>query len=104
MKDAIELAKEAEFDVQGERVFSPVVGGTDIFWLLERLIQLARADEREQGQKWFDAVTEQHKAGILVERSANIACIGRIAAMTVDPIDRARLYEAMEAIQARGNQ
>jgi AmiR/NasT family two-component response regulator len=36
------------------------------------------------------------------EREACIECIGRIAAYTVDPIDRARLYEAMDAIRARG--
>jgi hypothetical protein len=29
-----------------------------------------RADEREQGQKWFDAVTAQHKQAILAEREA----------------------------------
>ena len=37
------------------------------------------------------------------ERKANIGCIGRIAAMVVDPIDQARLYEAMDAIRARSN-
>ena len=37
------------------------------------------------------------------ERKANIACIGRIAALIGDPIDRARLHEAMDAIRARGN-
>jgi hypothetical protein len=31
---------------------------------------LVRADEREQGQKWFDAVTAQHKQMILAEREA----------------------------------
>jgi AmiR/NasT family two-component response regulator len=37
------------------------------------------------------------------ERAANIACIGRIAAMVVDPIDQARLYQAMDSIRARGS-
>ena len=37
------------------------------------------------------------------EQAANIACIGRIAAMVVDPIDQARLYQAMDSIRARGN-
>jgi hypothetical protein len=37
------------------------------------------------------------------ERTANIACIGRIAALVGDPIDQARLHEAMDAIRARGN-
>jgi hypothetical protein len=42
-------------------------------------------------------------AAVKVERKANIGCIGRIAAMVVDPIDQARLYEAMDAIRARSN-
>jgi hypothetical protein len=71
---------------------------------LKRLVELVRADERDLSQKLFEAMAEKHKAGIRAERSANIACIGRIAAMTVDPIDRARLYEAMEAIRARGQE
>jgi hypothetical protein len=33
---------------------------------------LVRADEREQGQKWFDAVLEQHKIDVLAERSAGV--------------------------------
>jgi len=37
------------------------------------------------------------------ERTANIACIGRIAAFVGDPIDQARLHEAMDAIRNRGN-
>jgi hypothetical protein len=37
---------------------------------------LVRADEREQGQKWFDAVTAQHKAEILAER---LACANKAA-------------------------
>jgi hypothetical protein len=37
---------------------------------LERLVELARADEREHGQKWFDAVTAQHKQLLLAEREA----------------------------------
>ena len=37
---------------------------------LEQLVALVRADEREQGQKWFDAVTAQHKQMILAEREA----------------------------------
>ncbi len=36
------------------------------------------------------------------ERRANIACIGRIAALVGDPIDQARLFEAIDAIRARG--
>jgi hypothetical protein len=31
---------------------------------------LVRADEREEGQRWFDAVTAQHKQELLAEREA----------------------------------
>jgi hypothetical protein len=37
---------------------------------LEQVVALARADEREQGQRWFDAVTAQHKQLILAEKEA----------------------------------
>jgi hypothetical protein len=94
MRDTIEMAREVGF----------AVGlGSPALEKFERLVELARADERDLSQKLFEAMAEKHKAGIRAERSANIACIGRIAAMTVDPIDRARLYEAMEAIRARGD-
>lgn len=61
MKTTIELAREASID--------------DLFdsmqvAFLERFEALVRADEREQGQKWFDAVTAQHKQLILAEREA----------------------------------
>jgi hypothetical protein len=36
---------------------------------------LVRADEREQGQKWFDAVTKQHKATLLAERNLIAALV-----------------------------
>jgi hypothetical protein len=35
---------------------------------LKRLVTLVRADEREEFQRWFDAVTAQHKQEILAER------------------------------------
>ena len=47
--------------------------GAISYWHLSRLKafeELVRADEREQGQKWFDAVTAQHKQEILAEREA----------------------------------
>jgi hypothetical protein len=39
-------------------------------WNIKVLVDKAVADEREQGQKWFDAVTAQHKQAILAEREA----------------------------------
>ncbi len=64
MRETIDMAKEAGADI-----------GTSGRWLmtqaeLDRLVALVRADEREQGQKWFDAVLEQHKIVVLAEREA----------------------------------
>jgi hypothetical protein len=58
MRDTIDMAREA---------------GAIHYWHMSRLKAfeaLVRADEREQGQKWFDAVTAQHKQLILAEREA----------------------------------
>ena len=78
MKTVIEMAREAGF-------MKTVQGGAEVSMAsmdcLVRFAELVRADERK----------------------ANIGCIGRIAAMVVDPIDQARLYEAMDAIRARSN-
>ncbi len=75
MKTVIEMARIAGVRDDGHRFeFSE-------YKYLERFAELVRADERK----------------------ANIGCIGRIAAMVVDPIDQAKLYEAMDAIRARSN-
>ena len=47
MKTVIEMAREAEFQVIGQRVFSPVIEGSDLAWLLERFAALVAAAERE---------------------------------------------------------
>ena len=62
MKTTIELAREAGGDDWG--LFK------DFMPEIERFEALVRADEREQGQKWFEAVTAQHKQEILAEREA----------------------------------
>jgi hypothetical protein len=62
MKTTIDMAREAGGDDWG--LFK------DFMPEIERLVALVRADEREQGQKWFEAVTAQHKQLILVEREA----------------------------------
>jgi hypothetical protein len=61
MKDVIEMAREAGF-TEGELAFMG-----DNF---RRFAELVRADEREKGQRWFDAVTAQYKQLILAEREA----------------------------------
>jgi len=65
---------------------------------------LVRADEREQGQFWFDAVTAQHKQLLLAEREA----CAKLAATTVCDTHMptgVKIYGtvAAKAIRARGN-
>ena len=64
MKTVIEMAREAGavFPADGSYHNFEFEGS------LERFAALVRADEREQGQKWFDAVTARHKQEILAER------------------------------------
>jgi hypothetical protein len=59
---------------------------------------------REHGSKYYEdeAIKRAALSAAAAEREANLECVGRIAAFTVDPIDRARLFEAMDAIRARG--
>ena len=64
MKTVIEMAREANIKQAIETPHLLMVSE------LERFAELVRADEREQGQKWFDAVTAQHKQAILAEREA----------------------------------
>ena len=60
MKTVIEMAREAGILA----TFNTLHPSIEIF------AELVRADEREQGQKWFDAVTAQHKQALLAEREA----------------------------------
>ena len=95
MKDVIEMAREAGF-TEGELAFMG-----DNF---RRFAELVRADEREQGQKWFDAVTAQYKQLILAEREA----CAKLAAITVCDIHiptGVKIYGtvAAAAIRNRGN-
>jgi hypothetical protein len=72
MKTTIELAREVD-PVTKLLLDKKLPQGMDhdaFMWFLERFAELVRADEREQGQKWFDAVTAQHKQLILAEREA----------------------------------
>jgi hypothetical protein len=62
MKTTIDMAREA-----GDDWDSTLPSDKEF---LKRFAELVRADEREQGQKWFDAVTAQHKQLLLAERKA----------------------------------
>jgi hypothetical protein len=66
MRDTIDMAREAGFNL--EQGFLLRVTGIDED--LKRFEALVRADEREQGQRWYDAVTAQHKQLILAEKEA----------------------------------
>ena len=109
-EDIIRMAREAGFKASvgktdKDGVYHPDVNalGKDVpvEWL-ERLAQAAYATgaaaEREAGQKWFDAVTAQHKAEILAEREA-CAITGFNAC--VDPNESVRVRDT---IRARGNE
>ena len=72
MRDTIDMAREAGFaiDVSTDPNSPPSwwgAGHDDRFKAFEALV---RADEREEFQRWFDAVTAQHKQEILAEREA----------------------------------
>ena len=99
MKDVIEMARESHLDVYG-------LGKDHLAFVdaLQRFAVLVRKDEREQGQKWFDAVTAQYKQLILAEREA----CAKLAATTVCDIHiptGVKIYGtvAAAAIRARGN-
>jgi hypothetical protein len=74
---------------------------TSLDTYLERFAELVRADEREQGQKWFDGVTAQHKQLILAEREG-CAKVADLVANEIDDTNGTATYIAA-AIRARGN-
>jgi hypothetical protein len=64
---------------------------------LKRFADLVRADEREEFQRWFDAVTAQHKQELLAEREACAKLCD-----TTPPYPFRPSIEAAYAIRARG--
>jgi hypothetical protein len=66
---------------------------------LERFAELVRADEREQGQKWFDAVTAQNKQAILAEREA----CAKVCEPQEEHDDPLTAWKIAATIRARGN-
>ena len=102
MRNTIDMAREAgiELDLidkdEGQIWYITIEG-------MKAFEALVRADEREQGQKWFDAVTAQHKQLILAEREA----CAKLAATTVCDTHiptGVKIYGtvAAKAIRARG--
>ena len=63
MRDTIDMARESGIKHDIDGVWCE-------FFELKAFEALVRADEREEFQRWFDAVTAQHKQEILAEREA----------------------------------
>jgi hypothetical protein len=96
MKTTIDMAREV-YGAHTEWTGAPLDR-------LEQLVALVRADEREQGQKWFEAVTAQHKQEILAEREACAKLAQSTVCDTHIPTG-VKIYgtAAAKAIRARGN-
>jgi hypothetical protein len=91
MRDTIDMAHEAGLfthkEVQPEiKAFEALVRADAI------------ADEREKGQRWFDAVMAQHRAEILAEREACAEAAENFLTSCRSPLGRS----VAAAIRARG--
>jgi len=98
MRDTIDMARETKMPYD-------FVTGTPInLEKLKAFADLVRADEREQGQKWFEAVTAQHKQEILAEREACAKLAQSTVCDTHIPTG-VKIYgtAAAKAIRNRGN-
>ena len=97
MKTVIEMAREVKMP------YDFVTGEPIYLEKLEAFANLVRADERENGQKWFDAVTAQHKQLILAEREA-CANLAQKTVCDVHIPTGVKIYGtvAAKAIRARG--
>jgi hypothetical protein len=99
-KTTIDMAREA-WEQSGEGWVHPD-WFEDRAKALKAFEALVRADEREQGQKWFDAVTAQHKQLILAEREACAkVCDARY--MGDNNREDMEAKRCAAAIRARGN-
>ena len=102
MRDTIEMARESKLDIYG--LGCPHDQFMEKVKAFEALV---RADEREQGQKWFDAVTAQNKQLILAEREACAKVCDRIVeGKDPDDIHSDSQWAALSLaaeIRARGN-
>ena len=101
MKTVIEMAREAGFFLFPEDC-------EETMQEFYKFAELVRADEREQGQRWFDAVTAQHKQEILAEREACAKVCDDLAlppdvARSDASIWEVATLDCAEAIRARSN-
>ena len=78
MRDTIDMAREAGFETKREMVF---VDATEITPTLQRLVELARADEREACAKLCDDINAKYKwPDDVAERVASQWCADAIRA------------------------
>jgi hypothetical protein len=98
MRDTIDMAREVKMP------YDFVTGEPINLEKLEAFAELVRADEREQFQKWFDAVTAQHKQLIIAEREACAKLAQSTVCDTHIPTG-VKIYgtAAAKAIRNRGN-
>jgi hypothetical protein len=89
MRDTIDMAREVKMP------YDFITGEPINLEKLKAFEALVRADEREEFQRWFDAVTAQHKAEILAEREA--------CAKVCDDLHPDWKWRAAESIRARSN-
>ena len=90
--EVLRLSKDgiwANPDIPADAAAKLVLAAMDL--QIKALVDKAVEAEREQGQKWFDAVTAQHKQEILAEREV----CAKIA-------DTAEPYKSADLIRARG--
>ena len=95
MKDTIDMAREVKMP------YDFVTGEPINLEKLKAFEALVRADEREQGQRWFDAVTAQHKQLILAEREACAKVCDWYVEYSSNPLNFAE--NCAQGIRARGN-
>jgi hypothetical protein len=95
------MAREAGFFENAGNVYGDRVN-------LKAFEALVRAAEREEGQRWFDAVTAQHKQELLAEREACAkVCEELVPDMSRTANDASvwdvATFDCATAIRARGN-
>jgi hypothetical protein len=100
MRDTIDMAREVKATAYTSRHYPDRTTYTFNPEQLESFIALVRADEREQGQKWFDAVTAQHKQEVLAEREA---CAKLVYNSPPSDEYESPLKAVYDAIRNRGN-
>ena len=105
MRDTIDMAREAggrEVDKDDPQCCIGSMAFDE--HELKAFEALVRADEREEFQRWFDAVTSQHKQEILAEREACAKLAQSTVCDTHIPTG-VKIYGtvAAKAIRARGN-